>query len=399
VRLRAAVALALGAVVLALPGSLAAAPGQDDGEKPSLFSKAKKIVNQLQEGAGVVTAVADALVLIADQLEAKGDVTIKPLPATVSDYDLEAGLTLKIPYEVRFQYAEGRGYSDGTILADLYVVLGGQVVHREYYTFPNDEDYDFTTRGSVYIGAKKWPCRNPTDEVRIVAVLVDRRVGSIGLSEEWQEARLRHERGRRNDPDLKLEGFWASGRSYTGLTQLPGAQVDKDEAVVQLTVFNPYSLQTKTTDSGAVKAHGETFGLEFDVLMNYAFGYPEFQVLDPEPARVGISVNDLASKNEWTFGPKPDLKPFVAGKGLKGTRPVKLSGSHGGPEHQGFALYADDYDAAVSGKNRVFALRKTAKGLAKVAQPYRFDLQVRRDPELDECGPIQYLASDGRGGT
>lgn len=392
-RVRLAALLALVAL-LAVADSIVGAPVQK--EPPSPFEKVKQILNDVKEGFGVVSGVADALVLVADQLEAKGEVTIKPLPATVSDYDLEAGLTLKIPYEVRFQYAESRGYSDGTILADLYVVLAGQVVHREYYTFPNDDDYDFTTRGSVYIGAKKWPCRNPTDEVRIVAVLVDRRLGSINTSQKAEEARTRHERGVRNDPGLTLTGFWASGESYIGLTQLPGRQVDKDEAVVQLTVFNPYSLQTKKTDSGAVKEHGETFGLEFDVLMNYSFGYPEFQVLDPEPARVGIGVNDLASKNDWTFGPRPDLKPFVAGKGLKDTRPVQLSGSHGGLEHEGFALYADDYDASVSGKNRVFALRKTAKGLAKVAQPYQFDLQVRRDPELDECGPIQYLASDGR---
>lgn len=359
------------------------------------LERARKIYNKAEEGLAFVSAVADALVFVADKLEPEGDVTITRYPVHVQDPEVELGLTLKVPYEVRYQFAQGWGYDEGAVLAQLYVILSGKVVHWEYYALPDDRDHDFTIRGSLYLGAKSWPCKNVVDELKFVALLHNKNLGGYNFSEEAHEARVRHERGRRNDPELDMVGFWAFGPSYNGPTQIDGAMIDSEEVVLRRTVINPYYIETKKSDHGLTKPHGATFDLVRDVVMNYSVGYTGFPPFAPEPRKVDVRVTGLESTGGWTFGPTPPRIQFVAGLGAHDSASISQSGGHTAehPPGSGRATYsftATTTGAAVTGRNRVWRLQKSGAGLVKVAEPYSFQALFRSGPGSDKCDPMVY---------
>ena len=390
---------AMGALLaLALPNQLLSSEPNTPGPMaPQGMEELKEFYSTFKSGLGFVAGVADAVVYLADKMEGVSDVTVRPFPTP--DLHVELGLTVKIPYEVRFQYSEGIA-DFGNILAEFYVFLNDEVLHWEYYHLKK-ANYDFTARGSVYVGAKAWPCKNLTDSIRVVAFLHDLKFAAWGNSEEAQAGRTKRTAFGKNDMTIKMVGHWAKGERYSGWGEMPSSEAS-DSAGMSLTVVSPYYLQTTKTDNGATKEHGSQFQHSFDVVMQYHLNYPNFQVLDPEPPVANVVVDALDPKPEWDFQPPPPKVKFEpAGKGKYDKENIAQEGSHKGQKHH---RYADDYGATVSGKNRVYKVKKKEQEGAgkkgkkkdekkkeeqrpeKVPLEYDWSGEFRRAPRQTGCG-------------
>ena len=312
----------------------------------------------------------------------------------VSKLDIELGYTFRVDFRADFRWKDHPGLWQEFFFFELYVVADNEVIyyHRYpqagYITNPNtyfDDSTSESFKGWVYLGAKEWPCRNETKEVKVYAIVwEDRYRLHFNPSNKWID---KDQRGRVVN-DIR-PGY---GRTMM-LTEWA-----KDVEILPVTVLNPYSVEVQQSDHGVTKNHhGDNFVLEFDAVMNYRIiSYPSHQVFTPEPPEVTININPLDSKDGWIFRLTEGALEF---KFIPRNKPadkqrIKFEGRHGDPkEHHPntTAEYADDWGAKVSGTNKV----EYEKDGTRATYPYKWGAQFRPAPLQEEgCTPLPYAVKD-----
>jgi len=311
----------------------------------------------------------------------------------VSKLDIELGNTFRVDFRADFRWVDHPFRTQEFFFFELYVVADNEVIyyHRYpqsgYITNPNtwfDDSTSESFKGWVYLGAKEWPCRNETKEVKVYAIV-------------WEDKYRLHSK-----PSNKWIDKDQRGRVVNDIQPGYGRTMmltewAKDVEILPVTVLNPYSVDVRKSDNGVKKNHhGDDFVLEFDAVMNYRIiSHPSHQVFTPEPPEATIEINPLDSKDGWIFRLTEGVLQFqFIPVNRVGRQRIKFEGRHGDPKEHHLnttAKYVDDWGAQVSGTNKI----EYEKDGKPATYPYKWGAPFRPAPRQDEgCTPLPYSVED-----